>query len=129
MEFIKLLATHETLNTMSASDKFMAGLMVAVIGMAITFLALIFLMLMIKVLSNLVGTKPKAAAQPAAKAAPVPVKAQEDDLELVAVITAALAASLGKPANQIVVKNIVRVPDTKPTWARLGLTEQINQQL
>ncbi|AOY78221.1 hypothetical protein BJL90_04120 [Clostridium formicaceticum] len=50
-----------------------------------------------------------------------------DDTELVAVITAGIAASLHTSTHNIIVKNIIRVPDTTPVWGKLGRIQQINE--
>lgn len=55
------------------------------------------------------------------------IVAQEDDLELVAVITASIAAMLSKPASSIVIRNIVRVPQTTPVWGSISRQEKINK--
>ena len=58
---------------------------------------------------------PKAAA-PAPVAAPVVEENLTDDLELVAVITAAIAASTGTSPNGLTVRSIRRAPGNK--WKR-----------
>ncbi len=131
MELINKLADPNVVSTLSAGDKFSGGLMVAVIGMTITFLALVFLWFAINVMSNALGVtkkeKPKVAAA-AAAAAPVASAPKEDDAELVAVITAAIAASLGKSTSELVVNKITRLPDAMPAWARHGLSDQFTQR-
>lgn len=52
---------------------------------------------------------------------------QEEDLELVAVITASIAATLSKPMNSIVVRNIVRIPQSTPVWGSVSRQEIINK--
>ncbi len=84
-------------------EKFMYGLQVAGIGMAVVFLVLIVLMLILYVfkLFATAGAKkpaeaPKAAsAAPAAPAAPV-APAADDEQTIVAVATAAIAAERGE---------------------------------
>lgn len=49
-------------------------------------------------------------------------RALMDDGELVAVISAAIAASLGSQ-SKIVVRNIRRVYDPTPVWAKTGRTD------
>lgn len=49
---------------------------------------------------------------------------ENNDEELVAVITAAIAASISRPTSEIVVRNIVRVSQSTPVWARVGRQEQ-----
>ncbi|WP_052045198.1 OadG family protein [Caloranaerobacter azorensis] len=49
---------------------------------------------------------------------------EEDDEELVAVITAAIAANISRPASEIKIRNIKRVPTNTPVWARAGRLKQ-----
>ncbi len=48
---------------------------------------------------------------------------EEDDTELVAVITAAIAAMTGTNASGLVVRNIKRLPDLDTTWSKTGKIE------
>lgn len=48
---------------------------------------------------------------------------EQDDTELVAVITAAIAAMTGSSTNGLVVKNIKRIPDLDSAWAKSGKIE------
>jgi Na+-transporting methylmalonyl-CoA/oxaloacetate decarboxylase beta subunit len=50
-------------------------------------------------------------------------KREEDDTELVAVITAAIAAMTGTDASGLVIKNIKRLPDSDTAWSRMGRIE------
>ncbi len=136
MDLINKLANPVNL---SVSDKISGGLMVAVGGMTITFLALIFLWLAIAIMSKFLGQKQAAPqAQDVVKeATPTPAaseavstadsEAEVDDGELIAVITAALSATL--QSNSIVVSKIVRVADDRPVWAKTGMSEQMNSRL
>ena len=96
-------------------------------GMGTVFLVLIFISLIIGCFKyiNAFEKKMKAdkaasapAPVPAAPAAAVPVPEEElvDDLELVAVITAAIAAATGSSADGLVVRSIKRAPGAK--WKR-----------
>ncbi len=98
-------------------------------GMGTVFLVLIFISLLISCFKyiNVIEKKmkeksapaPAAAPAPAPAPAPVPVAVEEedvtDDLELVAVITAAIAAASENtvPADGLVVRSIRRVPNSK----------------
>ena len=89
-------------------------------GMGIVFVVLIFISFIIWLLGfipNIMSGEKKSAPAPApvAAPAPVPVPAEEpeeedltDDLELVAVITAAIMASMGEeaPEDGLVVRSI-----------------------
>lgn len=48
---------------------------------------------------------------------------EEDDTELVAVITAAIAAMIGTNSSGLVVRNIKRLPDLDTTWSKTGKIE------
>jgi len=50
----------------------------------------------------------------------------EDEEELVAVITAALAASLARPASEIKIRKIRRVSQNTSSWSKAGRLEQMN---
>ena len=52
-----------------------------------------------------------------------------DNTELVAVITAAIAASLHMPVQDVVIRGIKHVQDSTPIWAKVGRMEQINNML
>jgi sodium pump decarboxylase gamma subunit len=141
MENLSLLerfANPDLLQSMTLGEKLLASTYVAVLGMAITFIALIILWGFIIIMGNVLGVrKPKkepvkVVAEP--KAQPeIKTTAEEtdsgDDEELVAVITAAIAASLNTSTHNIVVRNIVRVPDTTPVWGQAGRLEQMNKML
>lgn len=52
-----------------------------------------------------------------------------EDEELVAVIAAAVAASLGVSIPEINIKSIRRVNQNTPTWAKMGIIEQTTGRL
>lgn len=51
-------------------------------------------------------------------------EAVEDDDEIIAVITAAVAACINRTTNQVVVRSIRRLPSTVPVWNKVGRQEQ-----
>lgn len=134
-----------SIETMTLGEKFLGSLQVTLLGVAVVFLALALLYLIIMVLDRFIhqaessAAKRKAATDAAAYTAPeggklpavLPAQAEkEEDMgQLVAVITAAVAASLHTSTHNIVVRNIVRTPDTAPAWNRLGRTLQTNQRV
>lgn len=139
MSLINSLKDPSIVETMPVGDKLFAGLAVAFIGITITFLGLMLLWLAIALLSRILNVKPKSQVKvvepvKAANAGPVAsesaqnLEASSDTMEdeLVAVITAAVAASLKTSIHNIVVRNIVRVHDDTPAWARSGRVDQIN---
>ena len=99
------------------------ALLNTLLGMGTVFFVLIFICLLIscfKYIPKLPDKFSKKAAPEPAKAAPAPVTAAleeeaeaEDDLELVAVITAAVAASMGSSTDGFVVRSIKRASNRK----------------
>ncbi len=93
-------------------EKFMYGLQVAGIGMAVVFMVLIIIMAILYVfkLFATAGSKKPAQAPKAAPAAPVaPVASTEDEQTIVAVATAAIAAERGESACAFNVISITKL--------------------
>lgn len=136
---------NSSIETMTLGEKFLGSLQVTLLGVAVVFLALASLFVIIMILDKFIHQaesgaekrKAKKAAAATAKEAadkpatgiPVEDPVEEDMGQLVAVITAAVAASLHTSTHNIVVRNIVRTPDTAPAWNRLGRMQQINQRV
>ena len=136
LSLVDRLADPEIIKTMTVGEKTMASLQVTLLGMAITFVALMILWGLIIIMTKVLHTtQPTKKATNVVKPAPAPeVKPQKsEDLgeseELVAIITAAIAASLNTSTHNIVVRNIVRVSDATPAWGRAGRVDQMNQML
>lgn len=111
----------------STGEKMEKAAMNTLMGMGTVFLVLIFISLLIGCFKYINAFEKKmkdkeTAAAPAVPAAPapvaVPVMEEElvDDLELVAVITAAIAAATGSSADGLVVRSIKRASGAK--WKR-----------
>lgn len=112
----------------TTGEKLAKAGMNTLMGMGTVFLVLIFISLIIGCFKYInafeKNMKDKAAASVAAPApaavpaAPAPVVEEElaDDLELVAVITAAIAAATGSSTDGLVVRSIKRAPGAK--WKR-----------
>ena len=108
----------------TTGEKLTKAAMNTAMGMGTVFLVLIFISVLISCFKyiNAFENKAKAAAAPApAAVAPAPVTAQAeeelvDDLELVAVITAAIAAYDNTSADGLVVRSIKRASGAK--WKR-----------
>lgn len=102
-----------------------------VIGLGIVFSVLIILMLVLMLFGVIFNKKPKAAAAPAAET-PAPVVEEEteaeDEEELIAVLTAAVAASLNTSTYNLQIKSYRRIRDTRPAWNRAGLRETIGNR-
>ncbi len=111
------------------------GLLITALGMGVTFLALIALSFMLDLLRILFykdpnKNKPVEVKEEAPKVQEVEiVKEDKEDEELIAVITAAIAASINTSTHNIIVKNIFRVQDTTPAWNKAGRLEQMNKMM
>ncbi len=82
-------ANPEFIKTLSMGEKFSYSLTVTLLGMGITFLILVLLMFSIKLLS-------KVALKASEKTKEKGVVLEQDDLELVAAISAAITEYSGK---------------------------------
>ena len=112
-----MLGEHVTMNQ---------TLVVTVFSMAIVFLSLLaisFILDIFKVTMSGKGKKNKEEIKPDTIIKEKPQETKENEEELVAVITAALAASLGKSVDGLIVKNIRRIPDSEPAWIKAGRLE------
>lgn len=90
-------------------DNIVQALAVTVFGMLTVFFVLIILMVILNVM-KLFASSDEAEAKPEPEAAPVKVQEKtEDEGELVAVLTAAIAASLGVKSSGLVIKSYKRL--------------------
>lgn len=120
-------------------EKLMLGLATTGVGMLVVFFGLVILIVCIYVLTMVTGRKKPAkkapAPHPAQKAAPAPVPAPvaeepagpADDTQLIAVLTAAVAAiweSEGSQDSGFVVRRVRRV-QSSAARARAARNEQI----
>ncbi|SCZ75982.1 OadG family protein [Acidaminobacter hydrogenoformans] len=130
----------ETIHTLGLGERIVTSLFVTVLGMGITFAALVAIWGMTVLMSKIItgfetknsiaqaATVEKAKAAPA-PAAPAPAAATgepQEDENLIAVLTAAIAASLNTSMHNIVVRNVRPLPDQTPSWSRAGRSEQMN---
>lgn len=121
----------ENLNVSSLGEALSVGGAVALQGMSIVFLVLILLMIILmlmKVIFYKDPSKQKAEPKIVEKTAPTEeIKADNiDDEELVAVLTAAVAASLNTSTYNLRIKSYRRVGNNAPAWNKAGLTETVN---
>jgi sodium pump decarboxylase gamma subunit len=136
-ELLSQFSNPETIHILSTSDKMTAGLVTTVLGMGITFSALVILLFIISWMNKLLNPGPKQGPPPSTlttePSAVVPDAAgkrnESDDHEVVAAITTALAMTLKTSASNIVIRNIEKIEDNSPAWNRAGIIEQMNSRL
>ena len=118
----------ETFYQMSMSDKLIATGYVIILGVGITFIALMLIwwitVLMSKTIQKIEAkthlTEVKSQSSVLQPAPIVESVTVDDESELVAVITAAIASSLSTSVSSIRVTNIRRIVDATPTWGKSG---------
>lgn len=130
-----------SIETMTTGEKFLAGIQVSILGLIIVFAALAILYFAIIAMEKLINksqetvetVEPRLSADETVDWDDKESAHEEEDIihdtELVAVITAAVAASLYVPVQDVVVKSIRRARDSTPIWAKMGRIEQINNML
>ena len=111
---------------------------ITVFSMIVVFIVLTIISYLIKGLSNIAGGGRKP--QPPRTNPAVENRVEErtenkvveeiatndiNDEELVAVIAAAIASSLGVSIPEVNIKSIKRMPQTTPAWAETGRREQM----
>jgi sodium pump decarboxylase gamma subunit len=134
-ELLASFANPDVMQSLSTSDKLLAGLITTILGMGITFTALIILQFIIswmdKILNNSRGEPTiTPATVPAAKKLPdTKTEPHQDDNELVAVIASVIAMKMKTSVDKIVIKNIEKLDDRSPAWNRAGIIEQMNSRL
>ena len=120
------------LNTVwSTNDLIMTGLAYTVMGMIVVFMILIIIMFCIKAMALFSGEKKeKTQESKKAEAAPAPAAAAavktEDDSEIVAVITAAIASMMGESATGFRIRSYRRVQDDE--WNKAGRREVLDNR-
>lgn len=114
------------------SDALAMGGQTTVIGLAIVFGVLIVLMIVLmlfKVIFYKDPSKQKKKEVVAEDVTPVAVKDEDvDEDELIAVLTAAVAASLNTSTYNLRIKSYRRTDNKMPAWNKAGVTETINSR-
>ena len=113
-------------------DALSVGGMVTGVGISIVFSVLVILMLVLMLFKVIFYKAPKIAKTEvkAEKAPEVSVSTPKaiEDGELIAVLTAAIAASLNTSTYNLKIKSYRRVGDSKPSWRKAGISETINNR-
>ena len=132
MELLAKFADPQVMATLPLKDKLLAGLGATVLGMGITLVALLSLQLVITILEKVLnrtkeenGLPVTPAVSPQRQEVPPPL---QEDRQLIAVITAAIAMQLRTSPNRIVIKNIEPLPTHGPAGGRAGIIDQMNSR-
>ena len=116
------------------------GLVITLFSMVIVFITLLAISYLIDLLTILVNRREKKKVVPETEvkvdkekivkeSKESSVEENIDDEELVAVISAAIAASLGVAVPQINIRSIKRTQSVNNVWSEMGKAEQISGKL
>ena len=132
-ELLKKFGDPDIIQSLSMSDKMMAGLVTICLGMGITFSALIILQFVISWMDKLLNRSTKKVettsnlpekTEPEARPENV-----QDDKELIAVISSVIAMKMATSVDNIVIKNIKKTKSSTPAWSQAGITDLMNSRL
>lgn len=117
-------------------EKIMDGLEMTVVGMGTVFAVLIILYVVMVLMRIFLykeegKTAPSQGKQEPAKKKVPAVKEEEEmnEEELIAVLTAAVAASLNQSTYNLQIKSFRRIGQVSPVWNTVSRKEQIENQL
>ena len=115
------------------SEALSFGGLTAVTGMSIVFGVLVVRMIVLYLFKLIFYKDSKKTAKPVEDVKETPVvetKAEDDvdDDELIAILTAAVAASLNTSTYNLNIKSYRRINDVRPAWNKQGLRETIESR-
>lgn len=112
---------------MSLQEALVTGGETTALGLGIVFSVLVILMLVLMLMEKIFYRKDKPSKAPApTPAVETAAVKPADDAELIAVLTAAVAASLNTSTYNLKIKSYRRVGANTPTWRRAGINDTIN---
>lgn len=112
--------------SMSIGEKFLNTLGITILGMFVVFIVLVIIAYSLELLRIFFGEKnKKKAAEEYVEAKSdiaeeISVKENNDDVELVVLLTAAIAAFESTSSQNIIVRSIRKLPQNKNVWAAAG---------
>ena len=115
---------------MTVTEALIEGLLTTVIGLSIVFAVLLILMFVLMLMKVVFYKEPVKAVKAELSVAPAPVVApvETDDTELIAVLTAAIAASLNTSTYNLRIKSYRRIDTKANAWNNAGIKENINNK-
>lgn len=120
---------------MTLGEVLSQGAMTAVVGLSTVFAVLIILMLVIMIMEKIFAKSessekqiPAVEAKQITAAKPAAAPKAEDDEELIAVLTAAVAASLNTSVYNLRISSYRRTDNNSTAWNKAGVREIINSR-
>lgn len=123
------------IDSLTTGEKMFGASIVTLLSMGIVFVVLVLLMAAVKAMNYTIAEKPQKVLKENGSEADLPVsfsepvKAEEDDGEVIAVISAALASAMNKSVSEIRVISVKRAEEAEPLWAKNGRWNQMNSRL
>ncbi len=122
-------------NGLTLGEALSMGGQTTAIGLGIVFGVLLVLMLVLVLFKVIFYKDPSKQKKVAATEVNAPVvnetievKDETDEEELIAILTAAVAASLNTSTYNLQIKSYRRVEDRRPSWNKAGLRETISNR-
>ncbi len=131
-ELLTQFSDPEIIHTLSVADKLTAGLVATILGMGITFTALIFLQFVIVLMDKIVKQPRKLdteKSQTVESIEPSPEPTSLTETELIAVISSVIALQLKQPVHNIIIRDIKKIDNPSPAWNKAGILDQMNSRL
>lgn len=107
------------------SEALSMGGLTTVLGLSIVFSVLVILMIIL-MLFKVIFYRKDEKKKPVAEETAQPVQEAANDEELIAVLTAAVAASLNTSTYNLKIKSYKRINDDRPVWSKAGIQDTIS---
>lgn len=122
---------------MTLNEAITEGLLVTAVGLIIVFAVLAILMVSLMLMKAIFYKPEKSDKLVKNEIKPVEtvinkvssVEKRQDDLEIIAVLTAAIAATLNTSTYNLRIKSYKRIGTSTSAWNRAGISEMINTRL
>ena len=119
---------------MTLNEAITEGLLVTAVGLIIVFAVLAILMFSLMIMKTIfykpekpsVSVKKETKVEEMSASQTPVVVSKQDDFEIIAVLTAAIAASLNISTYNLKIKSYKRIGANSPAWNRAGVSEMIN---
>ena len=114
---------------MNIKDIIFDGVVYSIMGVCVVFLILLIIMYVIKAMALFAvdnSAKKTVEKEPQEKPVIQEIKKETDDTELIAVITAAIAASMGKSTSGLIVRSYKKI--SGGAWNKAGRTEILDNR-
>lgn len=120
--------------SMSLGEKFVNSIAITILGMLVVFSVLIIISYSLDLLRILFSKESEKKntpneIKPVTQSAAVAATNDEDDIELLVIITAAIAAETETSADSIIVRSITPILQKSNMWATAGRQHQMLERL